>query len=134
MSISGAVLFPPYYADDTGTTITSIDFNFQNYADPDPNNHVNSDTKYVQVVDAVVYPATVNVTPPTGCSIGASPIADNQLRLIFTSKTIRNTGGTVDFDNGVVQSVRFRFRRQGNYASLTGVVSCSTTGQMIYTY
>lgn len=134
ITINAAVLLPPYYADEAGNPLTNLNFDFQNYADPVPATHVDSDVKYIQLVDATSYPAVVNVTPPTDCTIGATSIDNSHIRLIFSTDTLRQNGGPITFESGVVQTARLRFRQQGNYASFTGVVSCSTNGQMIYSY
>jgi hypothetical protein len=130
LTVSGSRLPAPQWQNGSSAAITTLDFGFSGIVGPAAAD-VDSATVQTKLVNAASYPATVAVTVPGTCSIGATTVAPADVKVLFNGST---AGSTISLSSNALQNLGIRFAGSGNYGDKAGTVACSAPGQLRYSY
>ena len=75
----------------------------------------------------------IGLLTPAGCTLGATDIDDGDVYFLLNSSAYAN-GSILTINEGTTYSAQIRFSGSGNYGNAAGLVTCSTTGTLTYTY
>lgn len=131
LTVSGTRTAAPKWQDGASSDITTADFAFSGVVGAAATD-VESAVVDIKLVDALSYPATANVTVPSGCAIGANSVSAGDVKVVADGVV---AGGTLSFANDTTtKAIKVRFAAAGNYGDKSGAVACSTAGQFRYSY
>lgn len=134
LTATGTIAAAPQWQDGAGADLTSIVFNFGNLvASQVAAVDVTSAAVSAKLVNAAAYPATVSLVRPSGCSIGTRNITQSHVHLMHNGSAI-TTDASFSIGSNANQTFALRYAAAGGYGTATGVVSCTTSGSLTYTY
>jgi hypothetical protein len=130
LTVSGSRAAAPVWQDGAAATITTLGFAFSGVAGVAATN-VDSANQTAKLVNATSYPASVAVTAPSTCTIGATAVTGTDVKVLFGGTA---AGATISLASNANQTFAIRFLSTGNYGDKTGTVACSGSGLLRYTY
>jgi hypothetical protein len=127
---------PPYWADEAGKAIPGIVLEFRGASTAEqPYQDVTSDTKYVRLIDALNYPASIALKQPQSCFIGNTKVGDNHVGIIHDGTPYYGPNGSINIHGpDEKQGIGMVFKSDGGYGRYSGLVTCQTDGSLTYTY
>ncbi len=132
VTVLGTIAAAPLWQDGLSAPLPSMAFDFTGSANSVAATNVDSAVITAKIVNMSVL-NTIVVTTPTTCKIGASAIVNTDIRLIVNITPVAS-GGTFTMTNAVTQPFKLRFVSTGNYGLLSGVVTCTVAGSLVYAY
>ena len=130
LTISGSRVSAPKWQNAANADITTLDFAFSGVAGVAATN-VDSATVQAKLINATSYPASVTVTVPATCTIGATAVAAADVKVVHNTAV---AGATISLASNANQDLAIRFLAAGNYGDKVGAVAGTTAGQRRYTY
>ena len=133
--VSGTILPAPQWQDQNSNPITLISFSFDSTISGGASQDMDSDVFNLILSDTNNSGGSLNVSllTPSGCTMGVTEIEDGDVFFIVNSSAYAN-GSLLTFTEGTTYATKVRFSGNGNYGSAAGLVTCSTTGTLTYTY
>lgn len=135
LTVSGSILPRPEWQNTGGTAISTMAFAFSGYAGVTAATNVDSAAVTAKLVNSASYPATVSLTLPTTCLIGATAVTQSHISLVTdaTGTSSEVTGTSFQVSANTDKTFALRFASAGNYGDKSGAVSC-TAGAVTFTY
>lgn len=131
--VEGTIEPPPEWRNDRNAIISQLSFSFAGLiAGTDPNSDVNSAVASAKLVTNV-YPASVALIRPQGCSIGGNRVEDGNVQLVMNGNAIRGNSN-LSIPSSGLQSFQIRFAGAGKHGTQSGAVACNSNGVLTYTY
>jgi hypothetical protein len=131
MGPSGSILPIPIWANSADVQIASLSFVFSGLAGSTAGVSVDSSAASLKLLNATSYPASAAITLPTGCTIGATAVANADVQFLQSGTVVTTS---VLFSSGSLNSFSLRFAAAGAYGTRSGLINCSSSGHLIYTY
>lgn len=134
ISATGTILPMPDWQNGSNASISTMSFNFGTlFAGPTAAANVDSANFTAKLVNASSYPATVALVRPSGCTIGATPVLAANVHFM-NNRTAVTANGNITITSNANQTYALRFASAGNHGTNSGAVSCTTSGNLTYTY
>ena len=136
LKVDGYIERSPTWVDaQTNTNVTEITFSFSSVQAETSNTDVDSNAFSVKLDSPSQAGQTfsVELEAPSGCSIGNHTIYDNDVKLVVNSMEHSNSN-SIAITEGNRNDMQLRFSQQGSYGSLSGRVSCTSSGSLTYSY
>ena len=133
--VSGTILPAPQWQDQNANVITLISFSFDAAVAGAASQDVDSASFNFILRDTNNSGGSMNIglLTPAGCKLGATDIDDGDVYFLLNSSAYAN-GSILNINEGTTYSAQIRFSGSGNYGNAAGLVTCSTTGTLTYTY
>ncbi len=133
--VSGTILPAPQWQDQNSNLINLISFSFDGASAGEPSQDTDSAVFNFILRDTNNSGGTMNISllTPAGCSLGATDIEDSDVYFLLNTSAYAN-GSIFSINEGTTYSAQIRFSGSGNYGNAAGLVNCSTTGTLTYTY
>jgi hypothetical protein len=134
LTASGVIVRPPHWEDASNKPLTNLNFDFSRVADSgQPGRDVDSQIARAKLVDALRYPAAIELTRPKNCSIGQVRVDDQHVHFIHNRRLYTNDM-TFQIFSSFLNIYGLRFSKKGQYGDKFGAVSCQTPGALTYVY
>lgn len=130
MTVSGSRNAAPKWQDSTSADVTTLDFAFSGVVGAAASD-VDSATVQAKLVNAISYPASVAVTAPGTCSIGATNVSAADVKVLHNSGV---ASASINLANNTLQNFAVRFAAAGGYGDKAGAITCSSNGRLRYSY
>lgn len=130
---SGVRIAPPEWQNASSIKISSIVLDFSGLTGV-ANSDVDSGTVQVKLIDVNDPGGTksIDIKKPRNCTIGATSVNNNITRVLVDG--IEYANDTITFTEGNLRTVGVRFRNEGGYGDVSGIVSCEVQGELTHTY
>ncbi len=132
VTVLGTIAAAPVWQDGLSAPLVSFAFDFTGSAGTVAATAVDSAGITAKIINMSVL-TTIVVNTPTTCKIGASAIADTDVKVVVNAVPVSNAG-TFIMANAITQPFKLRFAAAGNYGLLAGVVTCLAPGSLVYAY
>jgi hypothetical protein len=134
LTASGLIVRPPHWEDSSSKPLTNLNFDFSRVADVgQPAKDVDSQVARAKLVDALRYPAPIELARPKNCSIGQSRIDNEHVHFIHNRRIYTNDL-TFQIYSSFLNVYGLRFSKKGQYGDKVGAVSCQSPGALTYVY
>jgi hypothetical protein len=131
INVGGAIWAQPFWKV-AGTKNSSVTYTFGTYAGLTPDMDSGTSTLQLVLDSNAPVASNVNLTTPTGCSIGGTAVTDSSVKLVVAgAEKATGTVSTSTF-SGTAATTTLRFK---NVAStVSGAVACTGAGNLTYTF
>ncbi len=124
----------PRWVSLAGERVRDIRFSFDGLVARDvANTDVTTRSVYLRLINAKTYPAVARYLSPKGCTIGDSPIADGVIRLRSNGTEI-DDGSLLTLPSQQILRLELTIASAFGIGNKSGVVRCSATGALVYSY
>ena len=133
--VSGNILSGPEWQDQNSNLINLVSFNFDGKVAGAESDNVDSNEFNFILRDPnnAGGSLSVNLLTPMGCKLGQKDIEDSDIYLILSNSSFAN-GSNLIINEGSTYKMKLRFDGSGKYGNAAGLVACTTSGTLTYTY
>lgn len=134
LKVTGEVKPIPGWQDENSTPLESVSFSFSNItASTESNIDIDSQSIGVKLVNALSYPAEVQILRPQSCAIGPTSVSNEHVAFLSNGAPLF-AENKFSIANADPVSIALRFSSAGGYGTASGAVSCTSEGALTYGY
>jgi hypothetical protein len=132
LTASGLIVKPPHWEDASLAELTNLNFDFSGVASTSqPAKDVDSQVMRVKLVDAINYPANIELSRPKNCFIGSVQVDDQHVHFLYNDR-ILTSDSILQITSSSFSSYGLRFSKNGFYGDKFGLVRCLSPGSLTY--